>query len=142
MKKLIVPFSLLALSLFANAADTKSVTSRTGNCTMTVPSTWTVEPLVGGAHSADNKVSLVVSSPTHGLSTLAEVEEIAPTVYKDDQVTKKSSSEFEMEGKSITGKPNVYRAIPAGAKVCIAEIMYESGSAADAKAIVETLKAK
>src|SRR5947209_19975563 len=142
MKKLIVPCCVLVLWLFASAADTKTVTSRTGNCTLTVPSAWTVEPTIGSAHSADKKVSLVVSSPTHGLNSLAEVEETAPTIYKDDKVTKKTSSEFEMEGNSITGKPNVYRAIPAGGKVCIVEIMYESGTAADARAIVETMKAK
>jgi hypothetical protein len=142
MTKLFFVVCFLSLSLFASAADTTTVTSRTGNCSVSVPASWTVESTIGGAHSADNKVSLVVSSPTHGLNSIADVEENAPTIYKDDKVTKKSSSEFEMEGKSISGKPNVYRAIPAGGKVCIVEITYESGSAADAKAIAETMKAK
>jgi hypothetical protein len=141
MKRLLFAVSFLALSVAASAA-TKSVVSRAGNCTVSVPDSWTVEPTIGAAHSPDNKISLVVTSPTHGLNTLAEVEETAPTVYKDDKTTKKSSSEFEMEGKSITGKPNVYRAIPAGGKVCIVELMYESGTADDARAIVETMKAK
>jgi hypothetical protein len=46
-----------------------------------------------------------------------------------------------MQGSSQAGQPNVYRAIPAGDKVCIAEIVYESGSADDARRIIETLKA-
>ena len=142
MKKLSLTLCLVSMSLFAAAADTKTVTSHSGNCTVSVPSNWEVEALVGGAHSPDKKMSVVVSSPTHGLNSLAEVQQMAPTIYKDDKVTKKSSSEFEMEGKSLNGKPNVYRAIPAGAHVCIGEIMYESGTADDAKAILETMKAK
>ncbi len=142
MKRLLLTFALLLPSSFAGAADTKTVTSHSGNCNVSVPSTWEVSPLVGSAHSPDKKTFIVISSPTHGLDSLAEVEQTAPTIYKDDRITKKSSSEFEMEGKSMNGKPNVYRAIPAGAHVCIAEITYENGSAADAKAIVETMKAK
>jgi hypothetical protein len=46
-----------------------------------------------------------------------------------------------MEGKSTSGKPNVYRAVPAGARVCIAEITYENGNTADARNIVGSLKA-
>jgi hypothetical protein len=45
-----------------------------------------------------------------------------------------------MEGTNQAGKPNVYRAVPAGAKVCIAEIVYQGGSVSDAKAMIETLK--
>lgn len=142
MKKLTLVVCLVCVSLFAAAGDTQTVTSHSGNCALSVPSSWTVEPLVGGAHSPDKKVSVVVSSPTHGLNSLAEVEEMAPTIYKEDKVTKRSSSEFEMEGKSMNGKPNVYRAIPAGAHVCIAEITYESGTDADAKAILATMKSK
>ena len=141
MKKILIAIFLVSFNLSA-AAENKTVTSHSGNCTVSVPADWAVESLIGGAHSPDKKISIVVSSPTHGLNTLAEVEETAPTIYKDDKVTKKSSSEFEMEGKSMNGKPNAYRAIPAGAHVCIAEIMYESGTAADAKAILETMKAK
>jgi len=133
---------LLSTTLIATAADTKTLSSRTGNCTLSVPSAWNVEPSMGTAEAADKKMTVTVSSPSHGLSTLTDVEETAPTVYKDDKVTKKTSSEFEMEGKSITGKPNVYRAIPAGAKVCIAEVVYESGSVNDARALVQTMKAK
>lgn len=142
MTKLFLLLCCISISIATSAADTQTVTSRSGNCSVSVPANWTVEAMIGGAHSPDKKTSIVVSSPTHGLSTLAEVEQTAPTVYTNDKVTKKSSSEFEMEGKSITGKPNVYRAIPAGSKVCIAEITYEGDSSAEAKAIVETMKAK
>ncbi len=140
MKNTMILLCLLLLCAFAFAADT-TVTSRAGNCTLSVPSSWSVDSL-GGAQSPDKKISVTVASPSHGLTTMADVSQNAPQVYKDDKVTKNSSSEFEMEGKSITGKPNFYRAIPAGAKVCIAEIMYESGSPAAASAIVRTLKAK
>jgi hypothetical protein len=109
---------------------------------VSVPSSWTVEPNIGVASSADKKNSIIVSSPIHGLSTLADVEQLASTVYKNDKVTKSSGSEFEMEGMNGTDKPNFRRSIPAGAKVCFAEITYQSGTPAEAKAIVETLKAK
>lgn len=142
MTKYLIALCVLCLTLFATAADTKTVTSHSGTCTVTVPATWTVEPTLGGARNPDKTISLVVTSPSHGLNSLSDVESMAPSIYKNDSVTKKSGSEFEMEGKSITGKPNVYRAIPANGKVCIVEIMYESGTAADARAIVETMKAK
>ena len=142
MKFISIAVMLLSASLFANAAETKSVTNREGNCMVTVPANWIIQQNVGIAQSADKKVGVVVSSPSHGLSSLAEVEQLAPTLYPDDKVTKKSGSEFEMEGKNTADKPNVYRAIPAGAKVCIAEITYESSSIEDARAIIETLKAK
>lgn len=141
MKKLTLIVFLLT-AMCATAADTKPVVNRDGNCVVSVPSNWTVDSTLGSGASPDKKVSLVVSSPKHGLSTLDQVEQLAPTMYKDDKVTKQSGSEFEMEGKSMSGKPNFYRAVPAGAKICIAEITYESGSPADAKAIIETLKAK
>ena len=141
MKKLtLIVFLLIAIC--ATAADTKPVVNRDGNCVVSVPSNWTVDPMFGMGTSPDKKVSVIVSSPKHGLSTLDQVEQLAPTVYPDDKITRKSGSEFAMEGKNQAGKPNFYRAVPAGAKICIAEITYESGSPADAKAIIETLKAK
>ena len=142
MKITVLISFLLSLTLIASAADTKPVVNRDGNCTLSVPMDWSVESTMGMAFSPDKKVSAVVSSPKHGLATMAEVEQMAPTMYKDDKITKKSGSEFEMEGKSGNGKPNFYRAVPAGAKICIAEVQYESGTPADPKAIIETLKAK
>jgi hypothetical protein len=131
-----------SFTLLATAADTKPVVNHDGNCTVSVPASWSVDAMVGMAKSPDKKVSIVVSSPKHGMATMASVEQMAPTIYPDDKVTKKSGSEFEMEGQSGNGKPNFYRAVPAGDQICIAEIQYESGSPAEAKAIVETLKAK
>ena len=132
---------LLSLTLVASAAD-QSVVNHDGNCMVTVPAGWSVETLIGMAKSPDKKISIVVSSPKHGMATMDMVEQMAPTMYQDDKVTKKSPSEFEMEGKSGNGKPNFYRAVPAGDKICTAEIQYESGTPAAAKAIIETLKAK
>ena len=73
-------------------------------------------------YSPDKKMSIIVSSPKRGLVSIAQVQQMAPAIYPDDKVTKSSTTEFEMEGKSTSGKPNVYRAVPAGARVCIAEI--------------------
>ena len=142
MKSIFIVVLVVSATWLANAAETKTVTNRDGNCMVTVPADWIIQQNVGIAQSADKKVGVVVSSPSHGLSSLAEVEQLAPTLYPDDRVTKKSGSEFEMEGKNTADKPNVYRAIPAGAKVCIAEITYESGTPAAAKSIIGTLKAK
>lgn len=140
MKKLgLVVYVSIAASL-AVAADTKPVKNPAGNCTIAVPSNWMVGTL-GDAQSPDKKASLTVSSPKHGLSTMAQVKQLAPTVYTDDKVVKDSGSEFVMEGKSITGKPNVYRAVPAGDMVCLVELIYENGDVAGARAIVDTLKA-
>jgi hypothetical protein len=97
---------------------------------------------LGGAESPDKKVTLTVSSPKHGLTSLAQVHQLAPTVYTEDKVTKDSGTEFMMEGKGINGKPNVYRAVPAGDKVCIVEVQYGNGDAAAAKAIAASLTAK
>jgi hypothetical protein len=142
MKTILPIFFLLSVGLTAIAADTKPVVNRDGNCAVSVPADWSVEAALGMAKSPDKKVSVVVSSPKSGMVSMNQVEETAPTIYKDDKVTKKSGSEFEMEGQSGNGKPNFYRAVPAGARVCIAEVQYESGEPADAKAIIQTLKAK
>jgi hypothetical protein len=135
-----VKSALAVLLLFAPLAFSAEVKDHTGTCTVTVPSDWTIAAAVGNAQSPDKKVSITVTSPTHGLNSLDQVKQMAPGIYKDDKVTKSSGSEFEMEGTNQAGKPNVYRALPAGGKVCIAEIIYQSGSASDAKAIIETLK--
>jgi len=131
---------LLTISLSVSAADTKLAKNPDGNCSISVPANWSTDSL-GGAESPDKKVTLTVSSPKHGLTSLAQVHQLAPTVYKDDKVTKDTASEFMMEGKSINGKPNVYRAVPAGDKVCIVDVQYDNNDAAAAKAIAGSLKA-
>ena len=141
MKIILSLLTLLTFSLIAMAAGTQAVVNHEGNCTASVPASWTVQGSFGMARSPDKKVSLAVSSPKH-MSTIDEVAQTVPMVYPDDKVTKKSSSEFEMEGKAGNGKPNIYRAITVGAKLCLAEVQYESGTPAEAKTIVETLKGK
>lgn len=139
MYKFLVPF-LLSLSLCAVAADTQIVKSHVGNCAVMVPSDWSVTGAFGIAKSPDKKLLVAVTTPK-SLGSIAEVKQMAPSIYKDDKVTKDSDSEFEMAGTGMGGKPNIYRAIPAGSGVCIAEVNYEEGTEAVAKQVIETLKA-
>jgi len=142
MRKMVVLLSLLSLNAIAFAAD-QAVVNHDGNCVVSVPAGWTLDGTLGLANSPDKKVSVVVSSPRHGNPTMESIAQMAPMMYPDDKITKQSGSEFEMEGKAGNGKPNVYRAVPAaGGKICIAEVQYQSGTAADARAIAQTLKGK
>ena len=141
MRKSGLMICLFSLVLGASAANSKVVKNPEGNCSVSVPANWTAGTL-GNATSPDKKVSIIVSSPKRGLTSITQVQQMAPGIYPDDKVTKSSSTEFEMEGKSISGKPNVYRAVPAGARVCIAEITYENGNTADARNTAGTLKAE
>jgi hypothetical protein len=45
-----------------------------------------------------------------------------------------------MEGLSMNNKPTVYRGIQLNGKVCIVEVIYESGTLDDARKIAESLK--
>jgi hypothetical protein len=136
-----IAFFTLALAagsvLFAQAG--KPVTSHNGVCQVTVPASWSVNTMFGIANSADNKVSVAVSSPIRTTS-LDETKKTAPMVYPNDKVTKSTPAEFQMEGLSMNNKPNVYRGIQLPGKVCIVEVIYESGTVADARAIAESLK--
>jgi hypothetical protein len=125
----------------AVAAQGKTVKSSNGSCELAVPATWNVGDLPSSADSADKKVNVIVSSPKV-IDTFDELKQTARTVYKDSKVTKDSATEFEMVGKSITGKPDVYRAIPAGGagKFCVAEITYLAGTPEDASKILAALK--
>jgi hypothetical protein len=141
-----MPIAVLSVSLIgmiaampARAQD-KTITTRNGNCQATVPPTWVVGSFPGSADSADRKSSIIISTPRN--STFAELKDNARKVYPNDKVTKDSDTEFQMEGKSMNNKPNVYRGIAAGSKVCIGEVIYESGTAEDARKILGTLKAK
>ena len=139
MKRTCKLLCILAVAVGAMAADTKLSKNMDGTCSVSVPANWSTDTL-GGAQSPDKKMSSTVSSPKHGLTSLAQVHQLAPTVYTQDKVTQDSATEFMMEGKGINGKPNVYRAIPAGDKVCIVEVQYDNGDAAGAKAIAASLK--
>lgn len=122
------------------AAD-KTVQNRDGSCMVSVPANWAGTGLPGIASSPDKQISLAVSSPKM-VASFSELKQTAQSVYKDSKVTKNSATEFEMEGPSITGKPDVYRAIPAsGNKFCIVEVTYQGASADAARKIAETLKA-
>ena len=75
------------------------------------------------------------------VDSFAQLKQTARDVYKHSKVTKESASEFEMEGKAISGIPDVYRAIPIpGNKFCIAEVIYKSGTVDTARKITATLK--
>src|SRR5919205_958595 len=91
------------LAVYASAADKKLVKNPEGNCSVSVPANWTAGSL-GNATSADKKMSIIVSSPKRGLVSIAQVQQMAPGIYPDDKVTKSSTTEFEMEGKSTSGK--------------------------------------
>ena len=135
---------IVALAMMAGpicwSADTKDVKSRDGGCQVSVPADWTVGELGGSAESADKKVSLAVSSPKM-IDSFAELKKTSQSVYTSSKVTKSTASDFVMEGESITGKPDVYRAIPVGpSKFCIVEVIYESGGPEAARAVVQTLK--
>ena len=118
----------------------KTVTNHTGVCQVTVPANWTIDGTFGMANSPDKKVSVAVTSPMSNTSLL-KTEQSAPRMYPKDKVTKSTPSEFEMEGFSaMNGKPNVYRGIQLPGKICLVEVIYESGTVADARKIAETLK--
>jgi hypothetical protein len=136
--------AVLGLALIASsssfAADSKTIKSRDGVCQVSVPADWSGGELPGMASSPDKQVSLVVSSPKM-VDSFSELKQTAQSVYKNSKVTKDSATEFEMEGQSTTGKPDVYRAIPAGGnKFCIVEVTYKSGTSEEARKTAESLK--
>ena len=124
------------------AAQGKTVKSSNGSCELAVPATWNIGDLPSTADSADKKMSVVLSSPKM-IDSFDELKQTARTVYTDSKVTKDSATEFEMVGKSIAGKPDVYRAIPGGGagKFCVAEITYSAGTPEDASKILAAMKA-
>ncbi len=133
--------ALMCASVAVVAAQGKTVKSSNGSCELAVPATWNIGDLPSTADSADKKLSVIVSSPKM-IDSFDELKQTAQTVYKDSKVTKNSATEFEMVGKSVGGKPDVYRAIPVGAgKFCVAEVTYSAGTADDASKILAGLKA-
>lgn len=131
---------LMAGSVWMLGQNVKRLASHDGACQISVPSAWEISAIGGVGGSADRKVSVAVGSPQR-LSSFEALKQNAKKIYPKDKVTKDSASEFEMEGQSMNGKPNVYRAITIpGSKYCTAEVMYESGTAADARKIAGSLK--
>jgi hypothetical protein len=132
--------ALLLVPALATADSTKTVLSVSGKCAVTVPAAWKGDKSI--ATSPDKKVSILVSQPKM-IDSFDELKTSAKQIYQNARVTKDSATEFEFEGKAMNGKPNVYRAIPAGDKVfCLAEVQYESGTVDDARKLVHTLAAK
>lgn len=138
-RSIVFTLAVFAAGAALNAQSTKTVTSHDKSCQVTVPGSWTVSGMFGIANSADNKVSVAVNSPLRTTS-LSETRQTAPMVYPDDKVTKSTPSEFQMEGLSMNNKPNVYRGIQLTGKVCIVEVIYQSGTIDDARAIADSLK--
>jgi hypothetical protein len=141
MRRLVWLMGALLAGLSAMAAqDGKKITSHDGGCQVTVPVAWDGGKSGGLASSPDKKVSLMVGSPAK-VSSFDGLKQNAQKLYTKDKVTKNSATEFEMEGQSMSGKPNVYRslALPSG-KFCTAEVIFESGTLTEARKIVETLR--
>jgi hypothetical protein len=122
------------------SAQGKAVTSHNGACRVTVPADWSVSGNFGIANSADNTADVAVTSPAN-TKTLADLKQTAQMIYTGDKVVKDTASEFQMEGTSMNGKPNVYRAIQLPGKLCIVEVTYSSGTVEDARKIAESVKA-
>lgn len=141
MKQTLLLLSItLAVPIAALAAD-RTVVNRAGTCTASVPADWTIGVVSSMAQTADNKNNIIISSPLH-TDSLASLKETAQKLYTGDKVTKDTATEFEMEGKSMDGKPNVYRAVSSGKTICIGEVIFQSIPIADARRIAETLRVK
>ena len=141
MNKIAALGAALAMAFALAAAATKVIKSRDGGCQITVPGDWSPGALGGTGDSADHKVSAAVSSPKM-VDSFDQLKRTAQIIYRGSRVTKDSASEFEMEGKSISDKPNVYRAIPLSSnKFCISEVIYASGTVEDARKIAQTVGA-
>lgn len=139
-KKILVTVAVFAASVALSAQATKTVTSHDKSCQVTVPGNWIVSGTFGSANSPDNKVNVTVNSPFRTAS-LSETKQSAPMVYPGDKAVKSTPDEFQMEGVSMNNKPNVYRGIQLPGKVCIVEVVYESGTIDDARRIAMSLKA-
>lgn len=135
-----IVLSMAVLSLVQKSfAQGKPVTSHNGACQVTVPGDWSVSGTFGIADSADKTVNVAVTNP-RSTNTLADLKQTAQMIYTNDKVVKDTAEEFQMEGQSINGKPNVYRAIQLTGGVCVVEVTYSSATIDDARKIAATLK--
>ncbi|MGD0736955.1 MAG: hypothetical protein ABR976_17625 [Terracidiphilus sp.] len=138
-KRILVTLAVFAVSATLYAQNTKTVTSHDKSCQVTVPGSWTVSGSFGIANSPDNKVSVTVNSPLRTPS-LSGTKQTAPMLNPADKVVKSTADEFQMEGRGMDNKPNVYRGIQLAGRVCIVEVTYESGTLDDARRIAMSLK--
>jgi hypothetical protein len=137
MSKLVVLFVSLLVTGTAGADGARTVTSAGGKCSVALPVEWSATGAV--AQSKDKKVSVAVAQPK-AKGSFAELKQSLKKDVKDAKVIKDTDSELELEGKAIDGRPNVYRAISAGADVfCAAEARYDGGGLDVARAVVRTL---
>ena len=133
--------ALLALAgTLLAGQDLKKMATRDGYCQAAVPGNWEVSPFGTLAGSPDKKVSVAIGSPQH-TSSFDALKSNAKKLYTKDNVLKDLAAELQMEGESMSGKPNVYRAILTGGKFCTIEVDYQSGTLADARKIAQSLKA-
>lgn len=141
MYKTVAIGAALLAALALSAADSKVITSRDGGCQITVPGDWTPGALGGTVDSSDHKMSAAVSSPK-SIDSFDQLKHTAQLIYRGSKVTKDSASEFEMEGKSLSNKPNVYRAIVISEKkFCISEVIYDGGASDQARKIAASVSA-
>jgi hypothetical protein len=135
--RIILAASLIAGSMLS--AQGKAVTSHDGSCQVTVGADWSVTAGFGIANSADKSVDVAVTMP-RSTTTLADLKQTVQMIYTGDKIVKDTASEVQLEGTSINGKPNVYRAIQLPGKLCVVEVTYSSGTIDDARNIAMTLK--
>lgn len=139
LRNLSLNLTLAALACGMTLCAQQAVVSHDKSCQVTVPSGWEVNAMFGIGNSPDKKLSISVSSPRYG--SFDSLKQSAQMAYANNKVAKDTATEFELEGEENSGKPHVYRAIPAsGGKFCIADLMYESGTEAEAWAILRTVK--
>jgi hypothetical protein len=130
----------LAAAKPASAESNKTLGNADGTCRITVASTWQPGPAPGVGFSGDKKQTATVSGAKLE-SSFDELKSDTKKLYKDLKVVKDTASELEMVGKSIFGKPEVYRAIVAGdKKFCIVEVAYTAGTIDDVWKIARTLE--
>lgn len=129
---------VLVMSALGASPETKRIKDFEGRCSVAVPADWAASQQ-GSARSSDKNISVVVISTAPRFRTLSDIRQFLTATYKNDRITQDSASEIEMEGMSSPGKPNFVRAIPAGGRVCLAEVVYTTGSQKDVRAIAESL---
>jgi hypothetical protein len=139
MNRTVLAAAMIAAGVLSGA-DEKKVENREHNCQISVPASWDVSTMSGLASAPDKSFTVAMSSPKM-VDSFAKIKEIAQATYKRTKVTKDSATEFEMEGQSLGGKPNVYRAIPvAGNRFCLADVTYTGAGVEEARRIARTMK--
>lgn len=142
MKKILLLALVCAGLTFCISARAQVTTaSHDKNCTLTVPTGWSVDPMFGLANSPDKKSSVTISN-NKSSKTIEDIKNLLPMVYPGATITNISASELWMAGKTPNGMHQlIYHAVKGSTGICIAEFDYDS-DAAQAKSVLATLKAK